>query len=150
MKTIKIETEFLTDTQIMRKVLPLVKKWIAAHDLKNVTCQFIRGNYYLTNHLGYMLTAQTILESATGLKFQAKTDSICKLGNTEQPTGTATYFAQSENLKEFYTFRATSMEDARHWVINHLDLSLNFKIGIVTPEMMPDNLNQFINTSVNY
>lgn len=40
-----------------------------------------------------------------------------------------TYFAKSE--KEHYTFRAASLEDARHWVINHLDCSQTWDIGLV-------------------
>lgn len=58
----------------------------------------------------------------------------------------AIYFAQSENKKHFYTFYADSLSDARHWVINHCDLSENFTVGIVTPEIMPNKLSEFIKT----
>jgi len=30
-----------------------------------------------------------------------------------------------------YTFEAINISDARHWVINHLDMSLNWTIGEV-------------------
>jgi|LakMenE18May11ns_1017448.scaffolds.fasta_scaffold9701880_5 hypothetical protein len=39
------------------------------------------------------------------------------------------YFAKSK--KEYYTFRATDNEDARHWIINHLDTSQEWNYGLV-------------------
>lgn len=40
-----------------------------------------------------------------------------------------TFYATSK--VEHYTFKATNISDARHWVINHLDLSLEWTIGEV-------------------
>lgn len=40
-----------------------------------------------------------------------------------------TYFAKSKT--EHYTFRATGLEDAKHWIINHLDSSQVWNYGLV-------------------
>lgn len=43
-----------------------------------------------------------------------------------------TYYAKSS--KEHYTFRASNISDAKHWVINHLDSSKEWIVGeIINP-----------------
>jgi hypothetical protein len=37
------------------------------------------------------------------------------------------------NPNEKYSFRAADIESARHWVINHLDCSKNWRIEAVEP-----------------
>lgn len=39
-----------------------------------------------------------------------------------------TFYATSE-IGGHYTFEATNISDARHWVINHLDISLEWTLG---------------------
>ena len=43
-----------------------------------------------------------------------------------------TYYAISGDKKEHYTFRAESIEDAKQWVINHLDTSLAWQVGKIS------------------
>ena len=74
-----INTEYLTDTQVMRKVIAATKQWIKERKYNDVQVQYIRGTYHVTNHLGYMLTAKDVLELSTGLQFVAISDSMSKL-----------------------------------------------------------------------
>jgi hypothetical protein len=75
----QIQTKYLTDTQIMRKVISITKKWLRERGLGIVQIQFIRGTYHITNAGMFLLTAKYILQSATGLKFIELSYSMAKL-----------------------------------------------------------------------
>jgi len=43
-----------------------------------------------------------------------------------------TYSAKCKETGEHYTFRAWSIEDAKHWVINHLDTSKQWEVKSIS------------------
>lgn len=72
-----IKTEWLTDSQISRKVTARVKKHIKENNLK-VQYYFVRGNFHINNIDG-LYTAKSFLEAITGLEFNHFSNTIAKL-----------------------------------------------------------------------
>ena len=75
-----ISTEFLTDTQVMRKVIAITKVYLKSLGYEKViTVHCIRGTYHATNCSVYWMTAKQILESATGLSFRSLNGSMARI-----------------------------------------------------------------------
>lgn len=76
MKT--IDTQFLTDTQINRKVQASAKRWLKERNMNNVIVSCIHGVFHATNAVSYSTTCKDILEQATGLQFRFISDGMSK------------------------------------------------------------------------
>lgn len=62
--------------------------------------------------------------------------TVIYLYSTNKQTIMKTYYAKSK--LEHYTFRALTILDARHWIINHLDCSQEWILGeVINPTRQP-------------
>jgi len=77
-------SELLTDTQIKRKIQADAKRWLKSKGFTDVSINRIRGTFHATNACKYMMSAQYILEQATGYKFTALSAGMARLPKPEQ------------------------------------------------------------------
>ncbi len=78
-------TTYFTDSQIIRKVIAATKQWLKKYGYENkIMFRYIRGTFHFDNCGNYLLSANDILQQATGFQFTYYNTSMARLHNPIQ------------------------------------------------------------------